>query len=65
VILLIAKPKLQWQILKQNISEQSAFSVLFLQLKFCKNLGFYPRGYIFNLYFLLLGRLREQIIQFI
>jgi hypothetical protein len=33
-------PELQWQILNKNISQKFALSVLFLDLKFGKNLGF-------------------------
>jgi hypothetical protein len=32
---------MQWQILNENISQKCPFSVLFLGLKFGKNLGFY------------------------
>jgi hypothetical protein len=36
-------PELQWQILnKTKISQKLALSVLFLDLKFSKNLGFCP-----------------------
>jgi hypothetical protein len=40
LFLLNAKPESQWQILNQNISQIFSLSVLFLDLKFCKNLGF-------------------------
>jgi hypothetical protein len=39
-LLLNAKPELQWQILNKNISQNFSFIVLFLDSKFCKNLGF-------------------------
>jgi hypothetical protein len=39
-LLLNAKPELQWQILNKNISQNFSLSVLFLGLKFCKNLAF-------------------------
>jgi hypothetical protein len=35
-----AKPELQWQILNKNVSQKISLSVLFLDIKFCKNLGF-------------------------
>jgi hypothetical protein len=33
-------PELQWQITNKEIGQKLALSVLFLDLKFCKNLGF-------------------------
>jgi hypothetical protein len=33
-------PELQWQIINKNICQKLALSVLFLEQKFCKNLGF-------------------------
>jgi hypothetical protein len=39
-LLLNAKPELQWQILNKNIGQNSSLSMLFLDLKFFKNLGF-------------------------
>ena len=38
VLLLNVKPELLWQIFNKNISQKILFSVLFLDLKFCKNL---------------------------
>jgi hypothetical protein len=40
VFILNAKPALHWQILNKNISQKFSLSVLVLDLKFCKNLGF-------------------------
>jgi hypothetical protein len=34
-----AKPELQWHILSKNIIQKFALSMLFVDLKFCKNLG--------------------------
>ncbi len=39
VLLLNAMPEYQWQILKKKFGQKFALSVLFLDLKFCKNLG--------------------------
>jgi hypothetical protein len=33
-------PELQWQIFNKKIGQKLALSVLFLDLKFCQNLGF-------------------------
>jgi hypothetical protein len=40
-LLLNANPELLWQILNKNISQNFYLSVLFLDLKFCQNLGFF------------------------
>jgi hypothetical protein len=35
-----ANPESQWQIINRNISQNFSLSVIFLDVKFCKNLGF-------------------------
>ncbi len=39
-LLLNANPELQWQIINRNISQNFSLSVIFLDVKFCKNLEF-------------------------
>jgi hypothetical protein len=35
-----AKPELQWQIINKNISQNFSLNMLFMDQKFCQNLGF-------------------------
>jgi hypothetical protein len=40
ILLLNAMPELQWRIFNKTINQNFSLGVLFLDLKFCENLGF-------------------------